>query len=266
MKKTAMAIGAHPDDIEFMMGGTLALLGRAGYETHCLNLANGCCGSAEFGARKLASMRRAEGKAAAAALGAMFHESLVDDLEIYYERKLLARLAALIREVQPSILLAPSPQDYMEDHMNTCRLTVTAAFVRGMKNFKTSPARKPMNQELTLYHAMPHGLRDPLRRRVIPGAFVDTTHVHEIKLAALRCHQSQQRWLETSQGMNQYLLSMEGFAREVGRRSGCFQFAEGWRKRLHYGFCAENADPLGDALKDLYSINKKYEASLERGS
>jgi LmbE family N-acetylglucosaminyl deacetylase len=261
-QKTAMAIGAHPDDIEFMMGGTLALLKQAGFETHCLNIANGSCGSAEYNARQLRVIRRAEGKAAAETLGAIYHDSLVDDLEIYYEPKLLSRLAAIIREVNPSILLVPSPQDYMEDHTNTCRLAVTAAFVRGMKNFRTHPVRKPVDAEVTVYHAMPHGLRDPLRRRIMPGAFVQTTQVHAIKLAALKQHRSQQHWLETSQGMNQYLLTMEGFVREIGRMSRRFEYAEGWRRRLHYGFCAEEADPLQDALRQDFLINKKYEASL----
>lgn len=264
--KVAMAIGAHPDDIEFLMGGTLARLGQAGYETHYLNLANGSCGSAQHNARQLRAIRRNEGKAAAQILGAVHHESLVDDLEIYYERPILKRLAAIVREVNPTILLVPSPQDYMEDHMNTCRLAVTAAFVRGMRNFTTRPARRPVDAAVTVYHAMPHGLRDALRRRVLPGAFVNTTATHALELAALKEHHSQQDWLETSQGMNQYLLTLEDFAREIGRRSAHFKYAQGWRRRLHYGFCAADADPLRDALKRDYRENPAYAAALEKGS
>ena len=189
---TAMAIGAHPDDIEFLMGGTLVLLKRAWYETHYLNLANGSCGSAQYSAQRLKRVRRAEARAAARVLGAVFHESLVDDLEIYYERSTLRRLAAVIRKVNPSILLVPSPQDYMEDHTNACRLAVSAAFVRGMANFPTRPRRAPIDGEVAVYHARPHGLRDPLPRRVIPGAFVNTSRAHPAKRAALAEHQSQQ--------------------------------------------------------------------------
>ncbi|HEY5911115.1 MAG TPA: PIG-L family deacetylase, partial [Verrucomicrobiae bacterium] len=139
-RKVALAIGAHPDDIEFMMGGTLVLLRRAGYQTHYLNVANGSCGGTRYSGPALARIRGREAKAAAKILGAIFHPSLVDDLEIYYERPLLRRLAAVLREITPSILLVPSPQDYMEDHTNTCRLAVTAAFVRGMRNFRTTPS------------------------------------------------------------------------------------------------------------------------------
>ncbi|MHB9010353.1 MAG: PIG-L deacetylase family protein, partial [Limisphaerales bacterium] len=261
----AMAIGAHPDDIEFLMAGTLVLLRRAGWETHYLNLATGSCGSAVHPTTRLRAIRRREGRAAARVLGATFHESLVDDLEIYYERSTLRRLAAVIREVRPSVLLVPSPQDYMEDHTNACRLAVTAAFVRGMRNFRTQPARKPVAGEVTIYHAMPHGLRDPLRRRIVPGSYVNTVAVQAVKQAALAEHRSQQDWLEASQDMNEYLRTMEGFARELGRQSRRFPAAEGWRRRLHYGFCAPEADPLADALGADHWNNPRYESDLDRG-
>jgi LmbE family N-acetylglucosaminyl deacetylase len=265
MPQIALAIGAHPDDIEFMMAGTLLLLRQAGWETHYMTLASGSCGSSVIPAPRLRRIRRAESIAAAGKLGARFHQSLVDDIEIFYERPILRRLAATIREVNPAILLLHSPQDYMEDHTNCCRLGVTAAFVRGMKNFKTLPARPPIQGDVTLYHAMPHSLRDPLGRRIIPGAFVNTTSVQELKQAALTEHKSQQSWLKSSQHMNQYLLVMDSFARELGKMSRRFRFAEGWRRHLHHGFCAEQADPLRDALGDDYLINRRYQRSLEKG-
>jgi LmbE family N-acetylglucosaminyl deacetylase len=260
-----MAVAAHPDDIEFMMGGTLVLLKQAGYQTHYLTVANGSCGSKEHSAARIRAIRASEARAAAAVLGAVFHRSLVNDLEVFFDERILRRLAAVIREVKPSVLLVPSPQDYMEDHTNACRLAVTAAFVRGMRNFRARPPRRPVAGEVTVYHAMPHGLRDPLRRRVMPGAFVNTTSVHEIKKAALGQHQSQQSWLDVSQRLNQYLQTMEEFSREVGRLSGRFEHAEGWRRRLHYGFCAELADPLQEALGEDCWINPRYEAALEGG-
>ena len=45
MTKRAMAIAAHPDDIEFMMAGTLILLKESGYEIHYMTLSDGNCGS-----------------------------------------------------------------------------------------------------------------------------------------------------------------------------------------------------------------------------
>ena len=62
-------------------------------------------------------------------------------MEIFYDLPTLARLAAVMREVAPEILLTHPPADYMEDHMNACRLAVTAAFAREMPNFPTDPPR-----------------------------------------------------------------------------------------------------------------------------
>ncbi len=260
--KTAIAIAAHPDDIEFCMAGTLLLLQRAGWEIHYFNLASGNCGTAEYNSAETRRIRAAEARAAAKILGAKFHPSITDDLEIIYELKLLRRVAAVIREVKPAIVLTHSPQDYMEDHTNANRLAVTAAFSRGMPNFKTIPARRPADYEVTVYHAMPHGLRDSLRRRIMPGAFVNTTAVHAAKLAALSAHQSQQGWLDTSQGMNSYLRTMEEMSREVGRMSKRFKHAEGWRRHLHLGFCGPEADPLAAALGRNYLVNRAYERGL----
>src|SRR6059036_3205104 len=190
-EKVAIAVGAHPDDIEFYMAGTLLLLKKAGYQPHYLNVASGNCGGTEYNSTTTRSIRHTEAKAAAKVLGAEFHESLTDDLEILYSLDLLRRLAAIIREVKPGIVLTHSPQDYMEDHTNTCRLAVAATFTRGMPNFKSAPSRPVAEYDAAIYHAMPHGLRDQLRRRIIPGGFVNTETAHHTKRDALAAHKSQ---------------------------------------------------------------------------
>ncbi len=249
-KKRAFAVAAHPDDIEFVMAGTLILLREAGYEIHYMNIANGCCGSAEHNATGTARIRQQEAIDAADSISAEFHASLVNDLEIFYEHAMLTRLAAVMRQVAPEILLVHAPSDYMEDHMNACRLAVTAAFVRGMPNYPTDPARPPVEQPVTIYHAQPHGNRDPLGELVRPGMFVDVGSVMDQKTAMLSCHKSQKEWLDVSQGFDSYLETMKDLMREVGQLSGRFEFAEGWRRHIHLGLCAEHVDPLRDALAE----------------
>jgi LmbE family N-acetylglucosaminyl deacetylase len=255
---SAIAIGAHPDDIEFYMAGTLLLLKETGWAVHYLNLASGNCGSVKKSAAVTRAVRRREARKAATLLGARWHRPLCDDLEIFYEIGLLRRLAAILREVRPSLVLTHSPQDYMEDHMNTCRLTLTAAFARGMPNFRTSPRREHIEGEVTVYHAMPHGLCDGLRRRVTAEVFVDTSAVHPAKRAALACHRSQKEWLDISQGLDSYLQAMDAMSLALGRVSGRFRHAEGWRRHSHLGFCAEDADPLRFALGNRCRLNPQY--------
>lgn len=264
-RSVALAVVAHPDDIEFLMAGTLVLLKEAGWETHYLNVATGNCGSLQHGAAATRRIRRAEAQEAARRLGATWHPSLADDIEIFYEDRLLRRLAAVVREVRPTVVLTHSPQDYMEDHVNAGRLAVTAAFVRGMPNYRTVPSRPAIEGEVTVYHAMPHGLRDGLRRRIVPGAWVDTTSVQPVKRHALAAHASQKAWLDVSQGMDSYLDAMEEMARSVGRTSKRFRCAEGWRRHSHLGFSATEIDPLSAALGSRYCVNRAYERGLGAG-
>jgi LmbE family N-acetylglucosaminyl deacetylase len=247
---TAFAIGAHPDDIEFFMSGTLLLLRQAGYETHYMNIANGCLGTAQHDRETITRIRRAESIAAARFAGAVHHEALCDDLSIYYEPKPLARLTSVIREVAPRIVLTHPPIDYMEDHTNTCRLVVSAAFCRGMPNYPGDPPQEPVEGNVTVYHSQPAGNRDPLRNVVRPDLFVDITAVMPERTEMLAKHESQKAWLDESQGMNSYLVAMREMAREVGAMSGNFEYAEGWRRHLHFGFCGPDDDPLRDALSD----------------
>ena len=262
-KPSAIAIAAHPDDIEFCMAGTLLLLKAAGFEIHYMTLASGSCGSLHHNAAATRALRRQESRRAAQLLGARYHPSLTDDLEIFYDLKTLRRLAAVIREVQAKIVLTHPPQDYMEDHANTCRLAVTAAFARGMRNFKTLPPRPPVFGDVAIYHAMPHGLKDGLRRGVVAEAFVNTGSVHPIKRAALAAHRSQREWLDASQGLDSYLRAMDGFSLAIGKMSGRFKHSEGWRRHLHLGFSAKEADPLREALGTAFKLNPAWKRAPE---
>ncbi|GMW02962.1 MAG: hypothetical protein AMXMBFR84_40980 [Candidatus Hydrogenedentota bacterium] len=256
------AVAAHPDDIELMMGGTFALLGRAGCELHYMNLCNGSMGTDKATREAIIGQRTAESWQAASVFGAHFHDPVVDDLGLMYDVATVRRVGAVMREVNPSILLLQSPQDYMEDHTNAARLAATAAFCRGMRNFITEPPVQPVVGEMAVYHALPWGLRDPLRRVLRAGLYVNVESVRDVKRNALACHKSQKEWLDVSQGLDSYLTTMDDMSRKVGRMSGRFAFAEGWRRHLHLGYGGEDFDPLYDALKDIAWIDPEYEADL----
>ncbi len=260
-RNVAFAIAAHPDDIEFLMAGTLLLLREKGFEIHALNLSSGNCGSQTRKAAELRRIRRLESTEAARILGAQLHPGFADDLEIFYDARSLRRLAAVVRDVRPTVILTHSPQDYMEDHMNTCRLAVTAAFARGMPNFVTTPRRSATEGDVTVYHAMPHGLRDGLGQPVGAEIFVNIAGTLATKRAALAAHVSQKGWLDVSQGMDSYLTAMEETSREVGRLSGKYRFAEGWRRHSHVGFCAEGTDPIRKHLAGCWVSRRKVRNS-----
>ena len=146
--------------------------------------------------------------------------------------------------------------------MNTCRLAVSAAFTHGMPNWQSDPPVPTYEGDVVVYHALPHGLRDGLRQRIQAGSYVNTTRVEAVKRQALAAHVSPKHWLDVSQGLDSYLVSMDEASREVGQLSGKFECAEGWRRHLHLGFAARDMDPLKDALGDDCLINEAYEAAL----
>ncbi len=261
--KVVLAAAAHPDDIEFMMAGTLVLLRELGASVHMWNVATGNCGTASLEREEIVRLRKEEAQASAQIIGATWHPPVVDDIMICYEPSLVARATAIVREVKPDIILVPSPEDYMEDHQNTSRLMVTAAFVRGMKGFVSDPPRPPWNGSTTLYHAMPYGLRDGLRKRIRPGIFVDIGPAIDTKRRMLACHRSQKEWLDVSQGMDAYLSQMEKMCREVGVLSKLFVFAEGWRRHSHLGFSPTDEDVLKQILGPRCRVDPEYEASLD---
>jgi LmbE family N-acetylglucosaminyl deacetylase len=255
--KSALAIAAHPDDIEFLMAGTLMLLRERGYQIHYFNLANGCYGTTKYSKEEIIRIRREEAIHAARKLGAVYHESICDDLAIFYDQPTLAKVAAVVRLVSPDIVLTHAPVDYMEDHTNTCRLAVTATFARGMPNFQTDPPQPIVAKKVALYHAQPYQHRDPLGNLVEPTLVVDITDVIERKHEALAEHLSQRSWLDESQGQDSYLNTMLELDAELGRIGGLFQYAEGWRQHYHVGLGDATENPLLDALKDRVLIARK---------
>ena len=254
MPKTAFAIACHPDDIEFMMVGTLIKLKEAGYEIHYMNIANGSLGTNQYDYETIVKMRRLEAIEACKTIDAHFHESLCDDLEVFYCQDMLEKLVPIVREVAPEIILTHGPYDYMEDHINSGRLAVSAAFCRGMTNFKCNPPHQAIDDKVRIYHSMPHSLTDQLKKPVIPEIIVDVTSTIETKKEMLACHRSQKEWLDSSQGLDSYLIDMTERSEHFGKMTSDFKYAEGWILHSHIGYCNELDDPITSALgKGVYN-------------
>ena len=261
-RKSALAVFAHPDDIEFVAAGTLLLLKDRGWDIHYLNLSSGDLGSLEHTGVETRAIRAQEGRNAAEILGATFHESFCHDLQILYDLRTIRKIGTIIRQANPSIILTHALSDYMIDHENTARLTLSAAFVKGMTNYDTDPPVQAVSTDVTLYHAMPHGLQTPMRQKVRAGLYVGTTSVHATKREALAAHKSQKNFLDETQGMDSYLGTMDELSQGVGKLSGSFEYAEGWRRHLHLGYSKKEQDPLAEALSDHCLVDDKYEDEL----
>ncbi|WP_182868487.1 PIG-L deacetylase family protein [Rhodopirellula sp. JC639] len=248
---SVLAIAAHPDDIEYLMVGTMLQLAHRGWDLHYVNLCDGSRGSTTMDRDECAKTRLAEAQDACKKMGATFHAPIYPDMAASYTFENLAKVTAIVRTAKPSVVLTHSPSDYMEDHEIACRLAVSAAFSHGMPNLVSDPPVPPFFEPVTVYHCQPVGNRTPLGELVMPHFFVDHSDLIDKKVELLACHASQKEWLDESQGMDSYLQTMRDINAETGKMSGKFRYAEGWRKHLHWGFCGPNDDPLRTALADV---------------
>lgn len=231
------------------MAGTMLLLKEKGCELHYMTFADGCCGSNQMDAVKTAFVRGEESKEACKKLGAIYHAPIAHDLEVFYNKELLAKAISAVREVAPDIMLVPHFLDYMEDHVYTARLAVMAGFCRGMPNAPCDPPRSIAENNVFIYHAQPHGHRDSLGNFHNPQFLVGIDSVIDQKTEALGEHHSQRDWLADSQAMDAYLQTMHNFGKEMGALTGGkATYAEGWTRHNHLGFCPPDFDPMAEIL------------------
>ncbi|MCU1429117.1 MAG: putative LmbE-like protein [Actinomycetia bacterium] len=185
----ALAIGAHPDDIEFGCGATLAKWARAGCHVHLLVLTDGSKGSwnADEDLATLVATRGRELRDAAAALGASGVSSLdLIDGELTSDRDDQARVCLSIRETRPDVVLGHDPWKRYRlhpDHRHAGELTLDAIVAaRDPHFFPEQPFAPHRPSHVLLFEA----------DRVDHVERVDEEHV-DAKIAALLCHRSQWR-------------------------------------------------------------------------
>lgn len=187
--RSALAIGAHPDDIEFQCGATLARWAHDGCVVHLLVLTDGSKGTwdPEADPVALAATRRSEQLDAAAALGvsgAIRFGGQVDG-ELRETDELRAEVARTIRELRPEILLGHDPWKRYRlhpDHRHAGWLTVDAAVAARDPHFFPDQGLAPHRPKHLL-------LFEPDEADLV----VDVCDHVEDKLAALYAHRSQLR-------------------------------------------------------------------------
>lgn len=222
-----LAIHAHPDDVEILAGGTVALLAAQGHQVTIATMTPGDCGSAELGPDDIAKVRRSEAAAAAALIGASYLCVEFRDLAIFNDDTSRRRVTGVLRQVRPDVILTSSPVDYLCDHEATSMLVRDACFGAPAPNYR-APGN-PIAGIPHLYFMDAIEGVDREGRRMQPDFLVDVTGVFETKRAMLACHASQREWLRHHHGTDDYILQMERWSRERGQAAGT-EYAEGFRQ------------------------------------
>lgn len=248
MTPTALAILAHPDDAEFLCAGTLARLRKErGWAVHIATMTPGDCGSAEHAPDEIARIRRAEGAAAAAAIGATYHCVEERDLRVIYSEGALEKVVRLLNAVAPAVVFTHSPDDYHLDHEQTSKIVRAATFAAPIPNFLHGRhLHPPLAHVPHLYYCDPLEGTDAFGTPIVPAFRVDITAVIGDKARMLECHESQRAWLRKHHGVDSLVGSMKEWGAAQGRACGV-AFAEGFRQHLGHSYPKANvlAELLG---------------------
>jgi N-acetylglucosamine malate deacetylase 1 len=217
--KRVLAVGAHPDDVEIMCSGTLFALSQLRHQVHVASLTLGDCGSIDLAAQEIRRIRHREAIKACEVLGATYHHGGFDDLCIFNDDNSNRRVTALLRKVDPWIVITHAPNDYMSDHEMTSLLVRNACFYASIPNYKTMAGAACTLNIPYLYYAQPIEGNDIFGKKVIPQFYVDISGVMQQKLEMLACHESQRNWLRAHHGMDEYIESVRRFNTSLGQRA-----------------------------------------------
>lgn len=174
-----LAIFAHPDDAELLVGGTLIRSVDRGERVGILDLTRG-----ERGTRGSADIRDEEAQEAAEKLGvSMRMNAGFPDAGLEASKESRARMVGLIRELRPRVVVTHWLEGRHPDHHVAARLVRDASYLAGLKNFDApGEAFRPMK----VVHAIAYREDAP-----DPSFIVDVTEQIDRKIEAIACYSSQ---------------------------------------------------------------------------
>ncbi|AEQ53670.1 PIG-L deacetylase family protein [Pelagibacterium halotolerans] len=221
---TILALGAHPDDIEIFMFGTLAAFKAMGQKLVFGIATDGARGGTADG---LAQTRAREAQAAAGLLGADLRFLGFADGALMPDAALVESLRGLIEQTRPDLILTHAPNDYHGDHRALSQAASLAS------SFKV-----PLAFVDTLYGT-----------GFTPTHYVEITGHMALKEQAILCHESQDpgRFIEMARLQNR------------SRSAQCYR-PDGYAEALRFEPRAPFADIRG-LLPPAPSVNAVWDRS-----
>jgi bacillithiol biosynthesis deacetylase BshB1 len=177
VKLDVLAIAAHPDDTEITCGGLLIKMAKMGRKTGVLDLTKGESGT--FGDENI---RMSEAAAASKVMGLAFRDFLgLPDSAIEYNQENKLKVAQVIRNTAPELIILPHWEQRHPDHLAASKLGYDACFLAGLKrlNLKGEPVRPRKIIYVTYF------------RNQDVSFLVDISDEFEQKCEAVKCYHSQ---------------------------------------------------------------------------
>lgn len=219
-KLRVLAFGAHPDDLEFYAGGTLAKYAERGHDVVMAVVTNGDIGSSTHTMDEIRAIRKAEAERSAAMIGAELMWLDYHDEFFFYNEETRRHLIDVMREARPDVVLGHWVEDYHPDHSLSGQAVRDARIMTAVPLIVTAHA--------ALKKIPTHFFYDTAAGiNFVPEVYVDVSNQFETKQRMLACHESQNAWISDIFADN-ITQMMEVQTRFRGLQAGV-RAAEGFR-------------------------------------
>ncbi len=178
-----LAIGAHPDDLDFCCGGTLIRMAQAGHRV-VMAVATDGRGHPLGDPQKVAARRRQEAQRSAGLVGAELEWLALHDGRLMDDVPTRLKFIDLMMRVQPDLIITHSPQDYHADHVTTSRLVTFTVQMAWAPPPELSG--EPLRKQVPVAFMMPSNGID-----FTPEEYVDVSDVWQTKIQMVLGHKSQ---------------------------------------------------------------------------
>jgi LmbE family N-acetylglucosaminyl deacetylase len=158
-----LAIGAHPDDIEFGCGGSLIKYAKSGHSIYLLVLTDGSGGGSP------ATRRREQNKAARRLHAKEVFWGTYRDTELPLSQALIQEIEGVVKKVRADLVFVHYHDDTHQDHRHLSSCTISAS---------------RYSRNVLFYEG-------PTTQNFSPSVFINIDHYLEKKVASLRAHASQ---------------------------------------------------------------------------
>lgn len=224
--KIVLGIAAHPDDLDFGAGGTLAHFARQGADVHYLQLTDGGKGTADpnLTPAQLAEIRKKEQEAACTCIGGCgVHYLEYSDGTLQPTQEVKEHIVRVIRTIKPDVVITTDPTFVYDEQYGIINHTDHRAAGEAALDAVYPLAR----DHLAFPHLYESGLKPHKVKTVLLTKFsahnyyIDITATFETKMEAVRAHDSQ---VGDYEAMRQMFTDM---ARAAGKQAGT-KYAEGF--------------------------------------
>ncbi|UCF95784.1 MAG: PIG-L family deacetylase [Spirochaetaceae bacterium] len=224
---TVMAIGPHPDDLEVLCGGTLALYSKGGHKVFMYYVTDGTKGGLSKPKEVIKAERAEEAKNSAALIDAVSFGGDFVDGEVVADMESRLVVIDAIRRCSPEVIIAPHPNDYHTDHVNVSKLVFEAIYHAAIPHTVTK--HPPLKVLPILYY-----MDTVTGIGFVPEQFVDITEVIEVKKNMMRAHATQIDFVKEHHGVD-FIDLIEISGRFRGYQCGVryaegFVLSQGWNR------------------------------------